>query len=300
MKPLRSPPTGSDTLAGHSSSQPNLSVLGLTTNAPIDTPNITRHKRKRDEDIQTELTEIRKGMTEMMQMLTTINNNQTETIKKLSEDVVTLNGHVKEIRTVTDTLTRDNEKINSNLNNLISKHNENNKQICKIESELRTLQSTSGIAPNNNIIEETVMAELSERLARGKNIIITGLKEPKSASYKERQETDKREVLNILNQISKDYTEPKHIIRLGRYAPDKHRALKVCFSTQDEAKFILRSKNNEKISPFKIFSDQTPQQQAYFRNIRDELQRRVNNGEKNLSIRYIKNIPKIVENESKN
>ncbi|CAG5022717.1 unnamed protein product [Parnassius apollo] len=97
--PIRSP-TRSGTAAGLSGSQPNLSTGESATDVST-VPNTFRSKRKYtgDQDIKEELREIRKGMAEMMQVLTSINANQTEAINRISEDVSSLKEHVKDLKT---------------------------------------------------------------------------------------------------------------------------------------------------------------------------------------------------------
>ncbi|KAL0868638.1 hypothetical protein ABMA27_008093 [Loxostege sticticalis] len=292
--PLRSPTaTRSDIRMGMGGSQPNLSTIEANIDLPSDDQINFRNKRKHtgDEDIREELREIRKEMAEMMRVLTSINEKQTETINKMSEDITLLKGHVKEIKSTTENLGLENREIKSNLDDLISKYKENNRKIEIIETKLGTFQPANITLPpvstsSSNNLEENLMVELTERLSRSKNIIITGLVEQKSANYKERQDADKREVLNILQNISSDCS--------------KHRPLKVCFSTKDEALFVLRSKNTKVLGSVKIFSDQTPQQQAYFKKLKDELKSRNDNGEMNLTIKYYKGIPKIVKTTPKN
>ncbi|KAL0878924.1 hypothetical protein ABMA27_003921 [Loxostege sticticalis] len=293
MMPLRSPTaTRSDIRMGMGGSQPNLSTIESNKDLPSDDQINFRNKRKHtgDEDIREELREIRKEMAEMMRVLTSINEKQTETINKMSEDITLLKGHVKEIKSTTDNLGLENREIKSNLDDLISKYKENNRKIEIIETKLGTFQPANITLPpvstsSSNNLEENLMVELTERLSRSKNIIITGLAEQKSANYKERQDADKREVLNILQNISSDCTDPINIIRLGKYA---------------SALFVLRSKNTKDLGSVKIFSDQTPQQQAYFKKLKDELKSRNDNGEMNLTIKYYKGIPKIVKTTPKN
>lgn len=306
--PLRSPTaTRSDIRMGMGGSQPNLSTIESNIDLPSDDQINFRNKRKHtgDEDIREELREIRKEMAEMMRVLTSINEKQTETINKMSEDITLLKGHVKEIKSTTENLGLENREIKSNLDDVISKYKENNRKIEIIETKLGTFQPANITLPpvstsSSNNLEENLMVELTERLSRSKNIIITGLAEQKSANYKERQDADKREVLNILQNITSDRSDPINIIRLGKYASGKHRPLKVCFSTKDEALFVLRSKNTKDLGSVKIFSDQTPQQQPYFKKLKDELKSRIDNGEMNLTIKYYKGIPKIVKTTPKN
>lgn len=50
----------------------------------------------------------------------------------------------------------------------------------------------------------------------------------------------------------------------------------------------------------RLFSDQTRQQQEYMKNLRNELRRQIDGGEKDLVIKYVKGIPKIVKQSPKN
>lgn len=65
-------------------------------------------------------------------------------------------------------------------------------------------------------------------------------------------------------------------------------------------KTILRHRNNIKSDVIKIFSDQTPQQQAYMKTLKDELRRRIDDGDKDLTIKYVKGVPKITKLLPKN
>lgn len=46
----------------------------------------------------------------------------------------------------------------------------------------------------------------------------------------------------------------------------------------------------------KMYADQTPTQQQFLRSPKLELEMRTRNGEKNLMIKYIKGVPKIIVN----
>ncbi|CAG5050527.1 unnamed protein product [Parnassius apollo] len=138
MMPIRSP-TRSGTGAGLNGLQPNLSTGESATDVSTASQVTFRSKRKYtgDQDIKEELREIRKGMAEMMQVLTSINANQTEAINKISEDVSSLKEHVKDLKTEIDSLRFENEKIKRNIENLISKYNEKDKQIETLDSEIK-------------------------------------------------------------------------------------------------------------------------------------------------------------------
>jgi DNA anti-recombination protein RmuC len=143
-------------------SQPNLSTIETPADVSNSTQITFRNKRKNtnEEYIKEELSEIRKGMAEMMQMLTSINSNQTETIKKLSED--SLKENILEIKNATDKLGCESENIKLNIDSLLCEQIKNNADIERIDSELNLLKATTSsitiTAPcGNNTIEETLM-----------------------------------------------------------------------------------------------------------------------------------------------
>jgi hypothetical protein len=108
------------------------------------------------------------------------------------------------------------------------------------------------------------------------------------------------EVMTLLKTVSEDCPEPQNIIRLGKYKPDTKRHTKVCFTTETDAVTILKNRKNLKNNVIKIFGDQTPQQQAHYKAVKKELERRTSNGETSLNIKYVKGIPKIVQEVPKN
>lgn len=45
-----------------------------------------------------------------------------------------------------------------------------------------------------------------------------------------------------------------------------------------------------------LSSDKTPKEMQYYKEVKKELEERKNNGEENITIKFVNNIPKIVEN----
>ncbi|CAG4973168.1 unnamed protein product [Parnassius apollo] len=159
-------------------------------------------------------------MAEMVQVITPINANQTEAINRISEDVSSLKEHVKDLKTEIDNLRFENEKIKHNIENLIRKYNKKDKQIGTLDSEIKNLQSTKLIDPLitttvSSTIEETVMAELSDRLVRSKNIIITGLMEKKYLIIKKEKRLRREKCLVYLKISQKIVQNQKY------YTPGK-------------------------------------------------------------------------------
>lgn len=107
------------------------------------------------------------------------------------------------------------------------------------------------------------------------------------------------DVLNIISKINDNIPKPHKIFRISKYNDGKTRRIKVCFDKSESAMMLLR--NKEKIPDnIKILSDQTPAQQKYFHTIKEELTRRTQAGENNLTNKYINGVSTIIKQVSKN
>lgn len=74
----------------------------------------------------------------------------------------------------------------------------------------------------------------------------------------------------------------------------KCRSLRVIFPTSDAALHVIKNKSKLINSKIKISSDNTKMQLEHLQNLRTELQQRQINGESNLTIKYVKGVPKII------
>lgn len=293
-------PTGSGPGGERSGSFPELSSAGLHTDGS-DRPQIAfRNKRKQfdvDEQSKRELAEIRNQMSEMMSYLKSVNGTQSENLNKLREDVTSIKNHVSDIRETVDKLITEQNKIKTEIAGFVDINKQTEKRIEALERNMQQLQETTSTATTvAPLLCEDIMAEINHRNQRAKNIIVIGLPEPNGneTNETEKDEADKAEVINILKMISADCPAPAKIFRLGKQNQQRNRPVKVCFSTQETAISILRKKNNLKRESIKIFSDQTPFQQAFLKTLKEELESRIASGEENLSIKYVKGVPKIV------
>lgn len=184
----------------------------------------------------------------------------------------------------------------TDLNSKLSMHVVLTSLEVSVKSSTTTMNSSE---PNQCKINEEIMQELKERKKRENNVIVFGISEQTATSTEERVAKDEAEVFNTTSIVSKDIPKPTKILRIGKYKPEKTRRIKVCFDKPEPAMVLLR--NKAKLPPnIKIFSDHTPAQQKHFLAEKDELTRRKNNGEDDITIKYINGIPNIVKIVSKN
>lgn len=127
--------------------------------------------------------------------------------------------------------------------------------------------------------------------------MIVGIPEKEERSYAARQIHDIEEFTKIANSLIENCPKPIKAIRLGKYKANKDRPLKICFDNNNVPRMLLqkRTKLSENI---KIYSDQTPEQKRYLQTVREELDERLRNGEKDLKIKYFKGIPRITQIKS--
>lgn len=292
MSLLRSPNgSGKDVKLG--GSQPNLLDYDFVTQ---------RNKRKLPDDddmIRTELSELRRQVSEIMTVLQSMKNDQAENINMLKKDVAAVRDEVGNISHTIESIVTENKYLKDKLTTLTTNTENTEKKLNILEADINHLKlvSPTTSAPASEICEE-VIGEIQERNVRAKNIIVVGIPESKASSVDERQEYEKTEILKFLKPIHKDCPRPDKIIRLGRYNPANTRAIKVCFSSEEIVKAILRNRNKTDQGNIKIYSDQTPKQRKHMQTVKEELQKRTASGENNLTIKYIKGLPKIIEKEN--
>lgn len=152
------------------------------------------------------------------------------------------------------------------------------------------------IKPNNNTESvEEMAAEMNDREKRKKNVLMFGIAEPINKDKEERRSADKVAVNEELEKIiPKENMRNIQLYRLGKYNEGRCRPIKVIFEKNDDALSAIKNKSNLKEQIY-IKRDQTKLQREYLKEVLEELEKRENNGEKNLIIKYINYVPKIVK-----
>lgn len=309
-------------------SQPDLSKLG---NPNMDTQ-ITYRKRKQREvhecECSTDLKELRLEMSRISSLLEKYTGSHDQVLQKMQENITEIKNQITDmkssnqqtihvIQTNVDKVFTDINDIKLSTSNLLTEQNnirshvtrlENSitlgeNKIKSLETDLNNLKDSSLTTlakPENQLcLGEQIIQELQNRNAKEKNIILVGLPEPTSTKLEERMAKDEADVLNIISTINTDIQIPIKIFRIGKYDPGKNRNIKVCFDVVGPAKQLLR--NKDKLPKgIRMYSDQTPNQKKFLKNLQEELKLRENNGENGLTIKYINGAPKIVHLNAKN
>lgn len=173
--------------------------------------------------------------------------------------------------------------------------------IMKELNDLKNQLVSSAPSQLNTYNFEDVIQEIDQRQSRKCNIIISGVVESSSSERVIRAEDEKRCVGQILNHLCPNLvTDAITPIRLGKYDPQrtKPRLIKVKLSDESTVHNIIKKskslKDNALFKHITIFFDKTPKQIKHYNAVKLELQKRTDNGERNLKLKYIRGVPTIV------
>lgn len=179
---------------------------------------------------------------------------------------------------------------------LVKKINELQNQL----DEMKTLvdKLTSGQSPSQNqrcddiMLNEQLIQELNERQSRSSNVIMLNIAESGKSDRNARIDDDTMKVKEII-ELTETAVNNVKVYRLGKYVEGKTRPLKVVLPDQSCALSIL--KNRSKVTNISIFGDKTKMQQDFYKNVRAKLEELKQQGDNNKIIKYINNIPTIVD-----
>lgn len=154
---------------------------------------------------------------------------------------------------------------------------------------------------------ENVVSEAMERIKRANNVVIHNLPEPLLANSSTSQPTsDFDRVCELTRQIQGGQNiVPTSVKRVGKEKNGRPRIIIAKFDSPETARKVLRNKDRIKqsrreFSSISITDDKTLAQQDYLQKLRSELKRRTDSGESDLTIKYVKGVPSIITNNSKN
>lgn len=160
-----------------------------------------------------------------------------------------------------------------------------------MEKRLEKIESLIGPTVLEPVHKEELIQESVERALRAPNVILYNVPE-------DNEITDAILANDILECIDPSaIVSPDGVSRLGKPTQNKVRPLKLCFNRVETARLVLTKRSalkNSKFSNVYVNSDKTKLQQEYFRNIQLELKTRRENGENNIKIKFLNNVPRIV------
>lgn len=289
----------------------------LTNLSKTELENITQRKRKQPEnecDCKDEIAGLRKELSRMTDLLEKISGKQDVTTESIKQNINDIKDQMLEIKNSTSALVTEQNNIKSELSRLNNQVSASEAKMQNIETgfvhisdkltttqeKLQSLESdllqNKPTSESSNITNEQIVMEIQDRNNRMNNIIISGIPEPHDTDGNQRRQNDQQEVLKILNSVIDNCPKPKQIIRIGKYIKERNRHIKVCFTNSDTPRLLLKNKTKLDTS-FKLFTDQTPMQKKIYSDTKIELNQRLQAGETNLTIKYIRGTPKIIKTQ---
>lgn len=176
--------------------------------------------------------------------------------------------------------------------------------IIQLQNEIKDLRNENAQMNQNRITSgidfEELLSEFTERHKRRNNIVIFKVEEPnQNESLEEQKANDKHTVTAILNAIAPDLSMQNiRPIRLGAFNESKIRPIKVILDNDATVRSILKNskrlKSNSTYKQINIAPDRTKKQIEYFKKVKQELDNRISNGDANIRIKYVNDVPKIV------
>lgn len=262
-------------------SQPDLSKMSNL----ISESTVTFRKRKVPCDIECscsdDLREMRSEMSRISSLLEKYVGSNEQILKSMQENITDIKNQITEMKS-------SNERTLSAVQTRLE----------SVESDLNEFKVSSKSAPvtieNELFLGEQIMQEMQHRVNRERNIVLVGLPEQIASTSEDRLSRDEADVFRTISLVCTGIPKPSKVFRIGKLQPGRNRSIKVCFETTEPAKKLLRNRNKLQTG-LKIFSDQTPIQQNFMKNLREELRRRQENGETNLTIKYINGTPTITK-----
>ncbi|KAJ3652311.1 hypothetical protein Zmor_018289 [Zophobas morio] len=192
----------------------------------------------------------------------------------------------------------------SNCNNNISQfQNEIATSITNLRADFEAKVNDLQISINNKQSDrfEDIVTEVTERQNRKQNLIMCGVDEQQvELDQVHSSKRDQSSVKDIFKCINPSFDDDNiKIQRLGRRSDTKARPIKIILRNDLEvlsfiknAKTLRNSPEHKKVS---ISFDKTPRQIDYYKQVKNDMLIRLNNGETNLRIRHVNGIPKIVK-----
>lgn len=192
--------------------------------------------------------------------------------------------------------------IGKSISSLVKKVGEQDKRLVALENinieqrlvELETRPAES--AALNSVSPatiESILAEGRERERRSHHVVAFKLEEATD------NQSDAQRISDLFAAIDPAIPLPRFVRRIGKISAEKIRPLLLVYSSTDEARKVLKFKEAVKLKGIDLKNDLTRGQLQHLKDLRNELEKKVNDGNTDLTIKYIRGTPAIVsKNES--
>lgn len=202
---------------------------------------------------------------------------------------------IKDIKEKLDNMYDKYTELMKKYENQIKTNQELRTEIDELKNQVTNLVSGKLIPAKDSSSLKTIR-EIQEMETRKKNLMVFGCPEHEM----DEANNDNKIIAEIIQEAcpSVNISEMK-VSRVGRPNPNKIRPIRVKMSTSQEVRNVFFKARtiikNKKFQHLAIGLDKSSQELAEYRALRDELNGRMEKGEKNLKIKYIHDVPKIIQ-----
>lgn len=221
----------------------------------------------------------------------------TSTISDLSNKV----GLLTPLPGKVDTLITDVDRLNKNLESLNQRVSTNEDRIKALEDSLQ-----NGAAAANTMSPDAVIAEINDRQSRMNNVILYKVPESDHTNNADKKEHDRSKLLTILASANLSHEDVRTFFRIGKRGSTGPRPIKLILKSRELALILTKNwnigtiaENDDTLINVSMTSDKTPNERSFLGNLRGELKKRIENGEPDLTIKYINGVPRIVSDKKK-
>lgn len=176
-------------------------------------------------------------------------------------------------------------------------------EIARLRDEIKDLKDATAASksPQLSFVDtERIISEISDREGRKCNVLVYSCTESPNLNKNELLTSDMIAVKEMFVGMGVDEAVVG-VQRLGRFdagLPSRCRPLKVQLQSASSVTAVTKNsaklKSSTKWAGISIGRDRTKMQRDHYNHVRGELRHRVENGEANLRIKYVNNIPTIV------
>lgn len=199
-------------------------------------------------------------------LLNAINDSIIVSHNNLQEQINSINNNIKKIDTKT-------ENLNCRINNTEGKINTIIDRLVITEKNIDIL--------NTNEMQESMIKEFIRRQSKEGNFIIFNFPDSPNAN-----KSDLATIKNLLSNYNLNNIHLK-TTRLGKnFIENSNRPMKVLSNSGDLVYWVFQNRKNIFQPNISIQNDLTIAQQESYKKLKEELQHRINNGEKDLIIKY--------------
>ena len=207
-------------------------------------------------------------------------------------DIPTASPQSLNMRPITDSLESMRIKLEASFKRILelsinSLKTELNGRLSDIETRLTAIEDAPPCAEVDNFAGQKILSEFENRCKHARNVIAYNFNAPETDS------NDLDAINGFLSTVV--YCQPaRRAIRFGKSINGKPRPLKIIFDSERDAQVVLKHKNDFAKKNVIFKNDLTLNQRQYLKSVQAELNCRITEGQTDLTIKYIDNIPTIV------